>query len=51
MEELRGHHGTWRIDDETIRIRFDSGRKVPALFRSLGGCSVPLAAVREVDFD
>ncbi|WP_047872221.1 DUF4429 domain-containing protein [Nocardiopsis sp. RV163] len=51
MEELRGHHGTWRIDDETIRIRFDSGRKVPTLFRSLGSCSVPLAAVREVDFD
>ncbi|PDP85230.1 hypothetical protein CQJ94_23290 [Glycomyces fuscus] len=51
MEELRGHHGTWRIDDETIRIRFGSGRKVPALFRSLGSCSVPMAAVREVDFD
>lgn len=51
MEELRGHHGNWRIDDETIRVRFDSGRKVPALFRSLGNCSVPMAAVREVDFD
>ncbi|WP_435105495.1 DUF4429 domain-containing protein [Nocardiopsis synnemataformans] len=51
MEELRGHHGTWRIDDETIRIRFDSGRKVPTLFRSLGSCAVPMAAVREVDFD
>ncbi|OOC52785.1 MULTISPECIES: DUF4429 domain-containing protein [Nocardiopsis] len=51
MEELRGHHGTWRIDDETIRIRFGSGRKVPTLLKSLGGCSVPMAAVREVDFD
>ncbi|MFD6952547.1 hypothetical protein A6A08_05905 [Nocardiopsis sp. TSRI0078] len=51
MEELRGHHGSWRIDDETVRIRFGSGRRVPTLFKSLGGCSVPMAAVREVDFD
>ncbi|GAA0978830.1 MULTISPECIES: DUF4429 domain-containing protein [Nocardiopsidaceae] len=51
MEELRGHHGTWRIDDETVRIRFESGRKVPTLLKSLGSCTVPLAAVREVDFD
>ena len=51
MEELRGHHGTWRIDDETVRIRFDSGRKVPTLFKSLGSCTVPMAAVREVEFD
>ncbi|MFD3686072.1 DUF4429 domain-containing protein [Nocardiopsis sp. NPDC058631] len=51
MEELRGHHGTWRIDDEAVRIRFGSGRKVPTLFTSLGSCTVPLAAVREVEFD
>lgn len=51
MEELRGHHGTWRIDDEAVRVRFDSGRRVPALFKALGGCSVPLAAVHGVDFD
>ncbi|MFL1377817.1 MULTISPECIES: DUF4429 domain-containing protein [unclassified Nocardiopsis] len=50
MEELRGHHALWRIDDETVRIRFDSGRKVPTLFKALAGCEVPLAAVREVDF-
>ncbi|GAA1072362.1 DUF4429 domain-containing protein [Nocardiopsis metallicus] len=50
MEELRGHHGTWRFDLETLRIRFGSGRKVPGLLRALGQCSVPLAAVREVDF-
>ncbi|WP_306366911.1 DUF4429 domain-containing protein [Nocardiopsis sp. CC223A] len=50
MEELRGHHALWRIDDETVRIRFDSGRKVPTLFKALGGAEVPLAAVREVDF-
>jgi hypothetical protein len=51
MEELRGHHGTWRLDDETVRMRFDSGRKVPTLFKSLGSCSVPLAAVADVEFD
>ncbi|MDT0331083.1 DUF4429 domain-containing protein [Nocardiopsis lambiniae] len=51
MEELRGYHGIWRIDDEAIRIRFDSGRRVPTLFKALGGCTVPLAAVRDVDFD
>jgi len=51
MEELHGHHGTWRIDDEAVRIRFDSGRKVPTLFKSLGSCTVPLAAGREVEFD
>lgn len=51
MEELRGHHGTWRIDDEMVRVRFGPGRKVPALFKALGSCSVPLAAVREVEFD
>lgn len=50
MEELRGHHALWRIDDETVRIRFDSGRKVPTLFKALGGAEVPLAAVREADF-
>ncbi|MFI6575166.1 DUF4429 domain-containing protein [Nocardiopsis sp. NPDC050513] len=51
MEELRGHHGTWRIDEEAVRIRFDSGRKVPTLLKHLGECAVPLAAVREVEFD
>ncbi|KOX24272.1 DUF4429 domain-containing protein [Nocardiopsis sp. NRRL B-16309] len=51
MEELRGHHGTWRLDDEMVRIRFDSGRKVPTLFKSLGSCAVPLAAVTDVEFD
>lgn len=51
MEELRGHHATWSIEDETVRVRFGSGRKVPALFRALGGCTVPMAAVRGVDFD
>ena len=50
MEELRGHHALWGIDDETIRIRFDSGLRVPALFKALGGAEVPLAAAREVDF-
>ncbi|MEV2278054.1 DUF4429 domain-containing protein [Nocardiopsis sp. NPDC049922] len=51
MEELRGHHGTWRIDEETVRIGFGSGRKVPTLLKHLGECAVPLAAVREVEFD
>jgi hypothetical protein len=51
MEELRGHHGTWRFDLETLHIRFGSGRKVPGLLRALGQCSVPLAAVRDVEFD
>ncbi|MFC9939044.1 DUF4429 domain-containing protein [Nocardiopsis alba] len=51
MEEIRGHHAIWRFDDETLRIRFDSGRKVPRLLKLLGQCSLPLAAVREVDFD
>ncbi|OLT28849.1 hypothetical protein BJF83_13765 [Nocardiopsis sp. CNR-923] len=50
MEELRGHHGTWRIDEETVRIRFDSGRKVPTLLRHVSECAVPLVAVREVEF-
>ncbi|CAL9426116.1 hypothetical protein SUDANB121_01970 [Nocardiopsis dassonvillei] len=50
MEELRGYHALWRVDDETVRIRFDAGRKVPTLFKALGGAEVPLAAVREVDF-
>ncbi len=51
MEELRGHHALWKIDDETVRIRFDSGRKVPTLFKALGAVEVPLAAVHEAEFD
>ncbi|WP_026127816.1 DUF4429 domain-containing protein [Nocardiopsis lucentensis] len=51
MEELRGHHGTWRFDGQTVRLRFDSGRRVPTLFKHLGECAVPLAAVREIEFD
>ncbi|WP_116244198.1 DUF4429 domain-containing protein [Nocardiopsis sp. FIRDI 009] len=51
MEELRGHYGTWRFDGETVRLRFDSGRRVPTLLKHLGECAVPLAAVREVEFD
>ncbi|GHC94667.1 hypothetical protein GCM10007079_45370 [Nocardiopsis terrae] len=51
MEELRGHHAIWRFDEERVRIGFGTGRKVPHLCRALGQCSVPLAAVREVDFD
>lgn len=51
MEELRGHHGIWRFDEESVRVSFGTGRKVPALFKALGQCSVPLAAVREVEFD
>lgn len=51
MEELRGHHAIWRFDEETVRIGFGAGRKVPALFRVLGQCAVPLAAVREAEFD
>ncbi|GAB3720271.1 DUF4429 domain-containing protein [Nocardiopsis oceani] len=51
MEELHGHHGIWRFDDETVRFTFGVGRKVPALLKALGQCSVPLAAVRDVEFD
>lgn len=51
MEELRGHHGIWRFDEESVRVSFGTGRKVPTLFKALGQCSVPLAAVREVEFD
>ncbi|MBB6120743.1 DUF4429 domain-containing protein [Nocardiopsis algeriensis] len=51
MEELRGHYGTWKFDDEAVRMRFDAGRKAPALLRALSGCTLPLAAVREVSFD
>lgn len=51
MEELRGHHGTWRLNEERVAILFGTGRKVPNLYRSLGHCSVPLAAVAAVDFD
>ncbi|GAA1467851.1 DUF4429 domain-containing protein [Nocardiopsis exhalans] len=51
MEELRGHHALWRFDEESVRVSFGTGRKVPALFKALGQCSVPLAAVREVEFD
>ena len=51
MEELRGHHGTWRLDEERIGVLFGTGRKVPSLYRALGHCSVPLAAVAAVDFD
>lgn len=51
MEELRGHHAIWRFDEENVRVSFGTGRKVPTLFKALGQCSVPLAAVREVEFD
>ncbi|MEU3019663.1 MULTISPECIES: DUF4429 domain-containing protein [unclassified Nocardiopsis] len=50
MEELHGHHAIWRFDEETVRIGFGTGRKVPALFRALGHCAVPLSAVRDVEF-
>ncbi|WP_017547235.1 DUF4429 domain-containing protein [Nocardiopsis prasina] len=51
MEELHGHHAIWRFDEETVRIGFGTGRRVPALYKALGHCSVPLAAVRDVEFD
>lgn len=51
MEELRGHHGIWRLDEERVDVLFGTGRKVPSLYRALGHCSVPLAAVSAVDFD
>lgn len=51
MEEVNGHHAIWRFDEKTVRIGFGAGRKVPQLYKSLGRCEVPLAAVREVDFD
>ncbi|MFE1167162.1 DUF4429 domain-containing protein [Nocardiopsis sp. NPDC058789] len=51
MEELHGHHAIWRFDEETVRIGFGTGRKVPALFKALGHCSVPLSAVHDVEFD
>ena len=51
MEEVHGHHAIWRFDEEKVRIGFGAGRKVPQLYKALGRCQVPLAAVREVDFD
>lgn len=51
MEELHGHHAIWRFDEERVRVGFGTGRKVPQLFKALGHCTVPLAAVREVEFD
>jgi len=51
MEELRGRHGTWRLGPEELRLSFSGGRRVPALLKALGSCTVPLAAVADVDFD
>ncbi|WP_017610814.1 DUF4429 domain-containing protein [Nocardiopsis xinjiangensis] len=51
MEELRGRHGTWRLGPEEVRLTFSGGRRVPALLKALGSCTVPLAAVADVDFD
>ena len=51
MEELRGHHGIWRLNEERVTVLFGTGRKVPSLYRALAHCSVPLAAVAAVDFD
>lgn len=51
MEALHGHHAIWRFDEDRVRISFGAGRKVPPLFRALDQCSVPVAAVREVEFD
>ncbi|MFV2197647.1 DUF4429 domain-containing protein [Nocardiopsis sp. LOL_012] len=50
-EELSGDQGTWWADGERVRARFGSGRRVPHLCRVLGGFSLPLEAVREVEFD
>ncbi|MBE3001905.1 DUF4429 domain-containing protein [Nocardiopsis sp. HNM0947] len=50
MEELRGRHGTWRLGPDEVRLSF-SGRRVPALLKALGSCSVPLGAIAGVDFD
>lgn len=51
MEELHGHHAIWRFDEERVRFGFGTGRKVPQLLRALGHCTVPLVAVRDVEFD
>ncbi|WP_017616133.1 DUF4429 domain-containing protein [Nocardiopsis salina] len=51
MEELRGRHGTWRLGTDEVRLSFSAGRRVPALLKALGSCSVPLGAIAGVDFD
>lgn len=51
MEEVHGHHAIWRFDEETLRVAFGAGRKVPQLYKALGHCELPLAAVKDVDFD
>ncbi|MBB4930022.1 hypothetical protein F4561_000842 [Lipingzhangella halophila] len=50
MDELQGNQGTWRFDGETVRLRYRTHRRTPALLRALGECRVPIAAVRSVEF-
>ncbi|MFJ9554944.1 DUF4429 domain-containing protein [Nocardiopsis sp. NPDC101807] len=51
MDELRGDQAAWRFDGESIAIAYETkGWFKSPLLKLLGGLSVPLAAVEEVDF-